>query len=104
MRGKMLCLGPRQDFPPGAQQVICISDDDEVLVLNVAGTIYAVSNICPHAGAALERGFVRGRVLFCPLHQWGFLLESGACLNDTTYCVRTYTVEIRDEQLMLLLP
>ena len=92
------------ELPPGARQVIAMGNHEEVLVLNVGGTIYALSNICPHEGAALERGMTKNGVLFCPLHRWGFVLVSGACLQDVALCARTYGVEINDDQLFLCLP
>jgi nitrite reductase/ring-hydroxylating ferredoxin subunit len=92
------------ELPAGARQVIAMGDDEEVLVLNAEGTIYALSNICPHEGASLERGMTQKGVLFCPLHRWGFVLVSGACMQDAALCARTYDVEIHDEQLFLCLP
>jgi nitrite reductase/ring-hydroxylating ferredoxin subunit len=77
---------------------------EEVLVLNVDGTIYALSNICPHAGAALQRGPVTGGVLYCPLHRWGFSLASGQSLDEPTLWGRTYPVETYDGYLFLCLP
>jgi nitrite reductase/ring-hydroxylating ferredoxin subunit len=75
-----------------------------VLVLNVQGRVYALSNICPHQGAALERGPVEGLILYCPLHRWGFQLSTGTYLDDATVCVRTYTVAHIDGDLLLHLP
>ena len=91
------------DLPPGKRQVVDIGDYGEVLVLNVDGVVYAINNECAHEGAALERGMVRRGVLFCPLHQWGFVLASGASINDPAYCAQTYPVEIHDDQLYLYL-
>jgi nitrite reductase/ring-hydroxylating ferredoxin subunit len=91
------------ELPPGARQVIATGNDEEVLVLNAGGTIYAISNSCPHEGAALERGMTKNGVLFCPLHRWGFVLVSGACMQDATLCAHTYEIETHDGQLFLRL-
>lgn len=92
------------ELGPGTRQVVEISDCEEVLVLNLGGTIYAISNICPHEGAALERGNVEGTVLFCPLHRWGFELTSGRSIDDPSVCARLYTVEEHDHTLYLCVP
>ncbi len=92
------------DLPPGARHVVDIGHDEEVLVLNVDGTIYAISNICPHEGAALERGIITDGVLYCPLHRWGFVLASGASVDEVALCAPTYRVERRHGQLLLCLP
>jgi len=52
-----------QELTPGARRVVELNASEEVLVVNVAGTIYALSNICPHAGAALQRGTITDQVL-----------------------------------------
>ena len=92
------------ELGPGTRQVIEINEVEEVLVLNLDGTIYAISNICPHEGAALERGHVDGTMLFCPLHRWGFALTTGRCIDDASVCARVYTVEAHDDALYVCVP
>jgi nitrite reductase/ring-hydroxylating ferredoxin subunit len=92
------------ELPSGARRVIEINDYEEVLVLNVEGRVYAISNICPHQGAALARGVVEGEVLYCPLHRWGFTLTTGTCLADVSIRVRLYTIESKNGDLLLHLP
>ena len=92
------------ELEPGARRVVEIDDSEEALVLNLAGTVYAISNICPHEGAALQRGNIEGTVLYCPLHRWGFDMSTGAYVDDATICTRIYTIEQRDNDLFLGLP
>lgn len=92
------------DFVPGQRRVVDIGDYDEVLVLNLDGEFYAINNVCPHAGAALERGMVKDGVLFCPLHHWGFHLNTGQSIDEDVLCARTYRVISCGERLYLLLP
>ena len=92
------------ELPSGARRVIEINDYEEVLVLNVDGRLYAISNICPHQGAALERGLIEGEILYCPLHRWGFALTTGTYIDDATIGVRLYTVERHNGDILLHLP
>jgi nitrite reductase (NADH) small subunit len=92
------------ELPSGARRVIEINDYEEVLVLNVEGRLYAISNICPHQGAALARGVVEGEVLYCPLHRWGFTLTTGKCLEHAIMRVPLYTLESKDGDVLLHLP
>ena len=101
---KLIRVCRMQELPPGARRVVVIDDNEEALVLNVEGTVYALSNICPHEGAALERGIVDDGVLYCPLHRWGFVLFSGVSLDDANLSACTYKVEPRGEELFLRLP
>lgn len=92
------------EFTPGTRRVVEINPYEEALVLNAGGTVYAISNICPHEGAALERGRTEGTLLYCPLHQWGFDLTNGMYVEDARVCARTYTVKQHHDDLFLCLP
>lgn len=91
-------------LPPGKRQLVKIGNTVAILVLNVDGVVFAINNECAHEGASLEHGMARGGVLYCPLHQWGFVLTSGVAMNDPAYCAQIYIVETDDNQLYLCLP
>ncbi len=46
-----------QDVPPGHSKLLYIQGR-EIALFNADGTFYAVKNICPHRGTALDRGAV----------------------------------------------
>ncbi len=92
------------ELPAGARRVVELNDWEEALVLNLDGRLYAISNICPHEGAALQRGRVEGTVLYCPLHRWGFDLTTGAYLDDASICARRYEVRVCNQTLFLGCP
>jgi nitrite reductase/ring-hydroxylating ferredoxin subunit len=100
---RKIWISTLKDFGPGSRRVIEINAYEEILVLNLEGKIYAIDNICPHAGAALQRGTIEGTVLDCPLHRWGFDLSTGICTQDPTLCARTYTVAMDTDHLFLSL-
>ena len=89
------------ELEPGSRRVIEINDFEEVLVLNHNGKVYAITNICPHEGGAMQRGLIEANVLYCPLHRWGFDLNSGACVEESEVNAHIYTVEVRDADLFL---
>ena len=67
-------------------------------IFRVGGQVRAVLNHCPHEGAPICQGTVRGttlpsepgtfrwgrenEILVCPWHGWEFALDSGQCLTD----------------------
>lgn len=66
---------------------------DSIALYHVGHSIYAVSDICPHAGAALSQGELDGAVVTCPRHGSQFDVTSGARLrgpSDTP--IQTYAV------------
>ena len=60
--------------------VACRVDGVDVLICQVRGSYYAVSNLCSHAGQALSGGKLNGHVISCPLHGAQFDVRTGKCL------------------------
>jgi len=90
------------ELAPGSRRVVEINAFEEALVINHDGHFYAISNVCPHEGAALQRGMIEGQIIYCPLHRWGFDLTSGACIAaEPGLCARLYTVDVQDDGLYL---
>ena len=52
-------------------------EDQVVLLVNVEGTVHAVSAWCPHLGTALALGKLTGATLTCWAHLWSFDVPSG---------------------------
>ena len=42
-----------------------------------------------------------GEIIKCPWHQWEFDIKTGHALYDPKLRVRTYRVEVEDEQVVL---
>ena len=61
--------------------------------------IFAVDNRCPHMGFPLERGTVKDRILTCHWHHARFDLESGGTFDQWADDVRSYPVEIREDEV-----
>ena len=73
------------------------------------GEWYATQNTCPHRKEALlARGMLGSQgdepKVACPMHKKTFSLRSGEGLNDPDYRIRTFPVQIREEQVWVKLP
>lgn len=86
---------PSKYIPKENQTSIYIVSGKEYCIINQKGKIYAIDNICPHQGASLGLGDIKGNEIICPLHQWRFNFKTGACSVEK-YCVERYEVEIVD--------
>jgi|SRR5581483_11895220 len=62
-----IVVGKTSDIPEGKLTHIT-AGGKEVLVANVGGTYYAMSNVCNHAGAELHEGELNDKELTCPWH------------------------------------
>lgn len=65
------------ELPRGQKRVVAY-DDEEVGLINLDGTIYAVANICTHDDGPLLNGQIDGKHIVCPRHGARFNLETGA--------------------------
>lgn len=83
-----------QEVPDNSLRVVAIGDIN-LLLCNIAGTIYAVQNACPHRGLSLEQGMLEGPVLTCPWHGYQYDLQRGGrCLNDPAVRLEPLPVSI----------
>ena len=90
-------IAPAKDLPAGNRIRVMI-DGKPVLVLNIKGELFALSDTCPHRGASLSGGVLTGHVvsetpgeykysrageiLRCPWHAWEFDVRTGRSWCD----------------------
>ena len=70
-------LAASATLKPGHVRSLRFLDRDWVLFRDDGGRPGLIARHCPHMGADLSEGRVRGRNLVCPVHQWGFTPEGG---------------------------
>lgn len=91
---KWIAVAPAAEFPPGTCRTLVIGAQP-VAVFNVAGTYYAICDVCSHEAETLSDGVVDGLELVCPRHAARFSLATGAALAPpATEPVDTYQVRI----------
>ena len=73
-------VGHVDDFPPGSMKKVGVAGED-VVVGNVAGKLYAISNKCTHRGGPLNEGELEGSTVTCPWHGGQFDLLTGKVLG-----------------------
>lgn len=94
-------VGSLGDFPSGSMKKIEVAGED-VLVANIAGEIYAISDTCTHRGCSLSAGQLDGAVVVCPCHGGRFDLETGKVVSQPPKKDETsYEVKVQDSEVML---
>ena len=68
------------DLQPGHMKWVTVHRE-RVLLVNVDGTFYALSDVCGHQRAPLSRGRLEGHVVECPLHFAQFDVRTGQLLH-----------------------
>ena len=73
-----------------------------IAVFNVDGTVYAINDVCPHAGGPLSEGFVKGTTVACPWHGAEFDLGTGMVVTPPArQGVRCYKVVIEGNDIQV---
>lgn len=66
-------------------------------IVRMGDRFFALNSICPHMGGPLSCGAIRDGKLYCPWHDWGFDVETGACPNG--HRVERYAVRVEDGEV-----
>ncbi|HEX2909454.1 MAG TPA: Rieske 2Fe-2S domain-containing protein [Chloroflexia bacterium] len=104
---KKVRVGKVEEIPPGTKKLIQ-TELENVLVVNVEGEFYAVSNTCPHAGGYLNYGPLTGYVIECPLHFWPFDVRTGQLVqmeeSGLEEQLNRYETLVEEGVLFILIP
>jgi nitrite reductase (NADH) small subunit len=88
------------DLEPG-QCMEARVGDKAVALVNVEGTVCAVSNTCLHRGGPLGQGFVQGSLLICPWHAWAFDAKTGLSDVNPEMILDRYEVRVEDGRILV---
>ena len=76
--------------------------DEQVLLANVGGTIYACDNLCTHALAPLGEGNLDGELVECPLHGSVFNVATGEVIDPpAVQSLRVFQVRIEGQGILV---
>jgi nitrite reductase (NADH) small subunit len=68
------------------------------------GEVRAIENRSPHPkGGVLSEGLVSGEYVFCPVYDWKISLIDGKVQAPDEGKVRTFSVEIKDDIVYIIL-
>ncbi len=91
------------DLSPGEMKLVMLGED-EVLLANVAGQYYAISDTCTHARGSLSYGRLEGDQVECPRHNTRFSVVTGEPVRPpATDAVEVYRVRVSGQDILLAL-
>jgi nitrite reductase/ring-hydroxylating ferredoxin subunit len=73
-------VGQVADFPSGSLKKVMVGDE-EVVVANVGGKLFAITNKCTHRGGPLNEGELEGSTIVCPWHGGKFDVTEGKVVS-----------------------
>lgn len=90
------------EIAPGALRTAEIAGF-KLLICRAGDAYYAVENKCPHNGALMTRGRIRGDCILCPVHGARFQLRDGKHLTPPASSgLRTFPLRIEGDRIRVL--
>jgi len=82
-----IIIGKVNDICPGEMKKVT-ADGKDLLIVNIDGNYYVISDTCTHAGASLSEGSLDGEIITCGWH--------GAKFDCKTGKLSAFPVRIKD--------
>ncbi len=87
------------DLPAGKTKKFTINNND-ILLANVNGKIYAVDDMCTHEDSSLSLGCLKGELVYCTLHGSRFNVRTGKPMEEpATEALQCYQVRIQNDRI-----
>ncbi|MDO3408920.1 nitrite reductase small subunit NirD [Saccharibacillus sp. CPCC 101409] len=97
-----IALDSTDSFPSRIGRVFLIEAAEIAVFRTSDDEFYAVENLNPHPkGGPLAEAIVSGHYIYDPLYDWKIDLKTGLVQEPDTGEVRTFRVEVADNQVIL---
>jgi len=77
-------------------------DSLELILAKEGNDIYAFGAVCPHQEQGMEDALIDEQVVFCPRHNFGFSLRSGAHVEGFCAALPVYEVHFEGNEVGVL--
>jgi 3-phenylpropionate/trans-cinnamate dioxygenase ferredoxin component len=92
----------------GKKKKVSVGGSD-ILFINQKGSIYALSDKCPHLGGSISKGILEKNNIKCPNHGAEFDIKTGKCVFDAKILfinmkvkdAVTYPVKIEGDDILV---
>jgi nitrite reductase/ring-hydroxylating ferredoxin subunit len=88
----------KDEIAPGSIREFQV-DGLTLAIANVGSKFYAINNTCLHRGGPLGQGELHGVAVTCPWHGWQYDVTTGKLTMNPAVSVKTYTIEVRGDDL-----
>jgi len=101
MADEFVPVAKAAELAPGQMKWVAVNGERLVLA-NVEGAYYAISDVCGHRNAPLSRGKLNGYLIECPLHFAQFDVRTGELVNGpVSTAVAVYQVRVDGETVYI---
>jgi 3-phenylpropionate/trans-cinnamate dioxygenase ferredoxin subunit len=93
-----------EDLPIGERLFLEI-DNKPIVVINIAGGLFAIGDVCSHDDGPVGEGEIEGNEIICPRHGARFDLRSGEAVGlPAVVDIPAYPVRVVGGQIEIGLP
>ena len=94
-------LASVNDAKPNSMMGLTVNNQ-KILLVNVNGNYYAISNVCMHRGCQLSKGKLVGETVVCPCHGSTYELKTGNFTKGPTKKAEpTYELKVENNDIMV---
>jgi 3-phenylpropionate/trans-cinnamate dioxygenase ferredoxin subunit len=94
-------LASVNDAKPNSMMGLTVNDQ-KILLANVNGNYYAISNVCMHRGCQLSKGKLVGETVVCPCHGSTYELKTGNFTKGPTKKPEpAYELKVENNDIMI---
>ena len=88
------------ELPPGSvMEARC--GDGVFALCNHAGTVHALSGVCPHAYGPIGQGYLLDGFVVCPWHEWSYDCASGENSYDPAVRLDRFAVRVDGNEILI---
>lgn len=97
-------VAPESELGNGERLFIEI-DDYPIVIFNIAGSYFAIADLCSHDDGPLGDGELEGHIISCPRHGANFDIRNGKVLSLPAITdIPTYPVRIKAGDIFVGIP
>jgi 3-phenylpropionate/trans-cinnamate dioxygenase ferredoxin component len=91
-----------EDELPVNERIFLEWNEQPIVILNLAGTLYAIGDVCSHDNGPVGEGEVVGFEIICPRHGARFDIRSGKATRSPAFTdIPSYAVKVENGKIFL---
>jgi 3-phenylpropionate/trans-cinnamate dioxygenase ferredoxin component len=101
---EFLEIAPSDQLPEGERLFIEVGGKS-IVIFNLAGTLYAIGDVCSHDNGPVGDGEIEDTEIICPRHGARFDIHTGKATSlPAVVDIPSYPVRVVDEMIEIGLP
>ncbi|MFN3490641.1 MAG: Rieske (2Fe-2S) protein [Anaerolineales bacterium] len=103
-KAEFIEIAPASELPNGERLFVDLGDKP-IVILNIAGKLFAIGDICTHDDGPLGDGMIEGNNIVCPRHGGEFDVRDGKAVQmPAVVDIPAYPVRVVDGMIQVGIP